>query len=98
MLRRRAGGVRGDAPVVSLIVAAIGGNALKTEEGTGAASEWFDALAQSLPPLIDLLAAGHRLVLTHGNGPQAPFAAVSTWWPSATRKSMIFTPRKVAFS
>ena len=55
---------------MSLIVAAIGGNALKSEDGAGAASEWFDALAQSLPPLLDLLAAGHRLVLTHGNGPQ----------------------------
>lgn len=48
---------------MSLIVAAIGGNALKTEDG--AASEWFDALTQSLPPLIDLLAAGHGLILTH---------------------------------
>ena len=55
---------------MSLIVAAIGGNALKSEDGAGAASEWFDALTQSLPPLIDLVAAGHGLVLTHGNGPQ----------------------------
>jgi len=55
---------------VSLIVAAIGGNALMKEDGGGSASEWFDALTQSLPPLIDLVAAGHGLVLTHGNGPQ----------------------------
>jgi carbamate kinase len=55
---------------MSLIVVAIGGNALRTEDGIGAASEWFDALAGSLPPVADLIAAGHRLVLTHGNGPQ----------------------------
>ena len=55
---------------MSLIVAAIGGNALMKEDGGDSASEWFDALTQSLPPLIDLVAAGHGLVLTHGNGPQ----------------------------
>lgn len=55
---------------MSLIVAAIGGNALRTEDGIGSPSEWFDALATALPPVIDLFAAGHRIVLTHGNGPQ----------------------------
>lgn len=55
---------------MSLVVAAIGGNALRTEDSVGAPTEWFDALAGSLPPLLDLLAAGHGLVLTHGNGPQ----------------------------
>jgi carbamate kinase len=55
---------------VSLIVAAIGGNALAPSDGVGAPSEWFDALARALPPLVDLVAAGHQLVLTHGNGPQ----------------------------
>jgi carbamate kinase len=55
---------------MTLVVAAIGGNALRTEEGIGAPSEWFAALSASLPPLLDLLAAGHGLVLTHGNGPQ----------------------------
>jgi carbamate kinase len=55
---------------MSLIVVAIGGNALRTEDGVGAPSEWFDALTQSLPPLVDLVVEGHRLVLTHGNGPQ----------------------------
>jgi carbamate kinase len=51
-------------------VAAIGGNALKTDDGVGASSEWFDALAVTLPPLLDLVQAGYALVLTHGNGPQ----------------------------
>lgn len=55
---------------MSLIIAAIGGNALRADDGVGAPSEWFDALAVTLPPLAELVAAGHRLVLTHGNGPQ----------------------------
>jgi carbamate kinase len=55
---------------MSLIVAAVGGNALVAREGVGAPTEWFDALAKALPPLVDLLVAGHRVVLTHGNGPQ----------------------------
>ncbi len=55
---------------MSLVVVAIGGNALRSDDGVGAPSEWFDALRLSLPPLVDLVAAGHRLVLTHGNGPQ----------------------------
>jgi carbamate kinase len=55
---------------MSLIVAAIGGNALKSDDGVGAPNEWFDALARTLPPLLDLMADGHQLVLTHGNGPQ----------------------------
>lgn len=55
---------------MSLIAVAIGGNALTTKEGTGAPSEWFEALARSLPPLVEVVAAGHGLVLTHGNGPQ----------------------------
>jgi len=38
-------------------------------EGSGA-QEWFAALERSLPPLVDLVRAGHDLVLTHGNGPQ----------------------------
>jgi carbamate kinase len=51
-------------------VVAIGGNALREPGGEDAPAEWLRALERSLPPLVDLVAAGFRLVLTHGNGPQ----------------------------
>ena len=53
-----------------LLVVAIGGNALREPGGQSTPDEWFRALGRSLPPLVDLVAAGFRLVLTHGNGPQ----------------------------
>lgn len=53
-----------------LIVVAIGGNALQMPGGSAGASEWFAALERNLPPLVDLVAQGYRLVLSHGNGPQ----------------------------
>jgi len=53
-----------------LIVVAIGGNALQMPGGSAGASEWFAALKRNLPPLVDLVAQGYRLVLSHGNGPQ----------------------------
>ena len=52
------------------LVVAIGGNALREPRGRAAPDEWFRALARSLPPLVELVGAGFRLVLTHGNGPQ----------------------------
>lgn len=53
-----------------LLVVAIGGNALREPGGLGTPDEWFRTLARSLPPLVDLVGAGFRLVLTHGNDPQ----------------------------
>jgi carbamate kinase len=51
-------------------VVGIGGNALREPGGQAAPEEWFHVLERSLPPLVELAAAGFRLVLTHGNGPQ----------------------------
>jgi carbamate kinase len=53
-----------------LVVVAIGGNALREPGGLAAPDEWFRALERALEPVVDLVAAGFRIVLTHGNGPQ----------------------------
>ena len=37
---------------MSLVVAAIGGNALTKEDGGGSASEWFDALTHGNGPQV----------------------------------------------
>lgn len=53
-----------------LIVIAIGGNALQGPGDSSGAGDWFAALGRTLPPLVDLVIQGYRLVLSHGNGPQ----------------------------
>ncbi len=54
---------------MSLIVIALGGNALQREGEASAKSqqEISDTTAEMLMPLIE---AGHKLVVVHGNGPQ----------------------------
>jgi len=51
-----------------LAVLAIGGNALSDPKGSERGSE--EILERVVGDAIDLLEAGHRLILTHGNGPQ----------------------------
>lgn len=53
------------------IVVALGGNAL-IEEGTeGTIEQQFENTRKSMSAIVGLVKAGHRVVLTHGNGPQA---------------------------
>ncbi len=53
------------------IVVALGGNAI-IEEGTeGTITQQFANTRKSLAAIIGMIAEGHRVVLTHGNGPQA---------------------------
>ena len=49
------------------VVVALGGNALG---GTGSVEEMRSSLESAALVLADLVADGHSLVLTHGNGPQ----------------------------
>ncbi len=52
-----------------IVVYAIGGNALSSPTGTDV-EESALTLAKVISDVIDLLEAGWRVVLTHGNGPQ----------------------------
>lgn len=53
-----------------LIVVALGGNAISLPEQQGNVDEQFENSRATARQLADLVDAGHRLVITHGNGPQ----------------------------
>ncbi|MGX6980239.1 carbamate kinase [Vagococcus elongatus] len=51
-----------------VIVIALGGNAILTEDPSAQGQQ--KTLAKSVKYLVDLIQQGYRLVITHGNGPQ----------------------------
>ncbi len=53
------------------IVIALGGNAIKQADESGTAEEQFKNVQTTCRQLASMLMYGHRLVITHGNGPQA---------------------------
>jgi carbamate kinase len=53
-----------------LVVVALGGNALVRADGDGSWGEAVRQMRRTAPALAEIVARGHRLVLTHGNGPQ----------------------------
>lgn len=52
------------------IVIALGGNAMTSSDGRARPEDQRAAIAEAAPPIADLVAAGHDVLLTHGNGPQ----------------------------
>ncbi|HET7328871.1 MAG TPA: carbamate kinase [Nocardioidaceae bacterium] len=54
-------------------VVAIGGNALLRGGGGATIAEQFDAARSLTVPLVEMVRAGWRIVVTHGNGPQVGF-------------------------
>jgi len=51
------------------IVVALGGNAIVKKGQRGTISEQFDNTIESLEHIIPLIKKGHRIIITHGNGP-----------------------------
>jgi carbamate kinase len=52
------------------IVVALGGNAISPAHAEGNIPEQFQTTRTTVRRLADVIAAGHNLVITHGNGPQ----------------------------
>jgi carbamate kinase len=52
------------------IVIALGGNAMTASDGRARVEDQQTAIAQAADPIADLVALGHEVLLTHGNGPQ----------------------------
>jgi carbamate kinase len=53
-----------------LILVAVGGNALIRAGQKGTAQEQFENAVETANAIVRLIRAGHKVVLTHGNGPQ----------------------------
>ena len=53
-----------------ITVIALGGNALTQRGQRGTFAEQYENLKMAATKLADLIDAGHKIVLTHGNGPQ----------------------------
>ncbi|MBN2798209.1 MAG: carbamate kinase [Deltaproteobacteria bacterium] len=56
-----------------LIVLAIGGNSLIRDKAHSSVPDQYQAVLQTATSIAALLRAGHRVVVTHGNGPQVGF-------------------------
>ena len=52
------------------VVIALGGNAMTSPDGSATPEAQHAAVARAAVPIAELVAAGHEVLLTHGNGPQ----------------------------
>jgi carbamate kinase len=52
------------------VVIALGGNAMVSPDGDATPAAQIAAIQSAAPAIADVIAAGHEVVITHGNGPQ----------------------------
>jgi carbamate kinase len=52
------------------VVIALGGNAMVGPDGSATPAAQIAAIQSAAPAIADVIAAGHEVVITHGNGPQ----------------------------
>jgi len=51
-------------------VIALGGNAMTSPDGSARPEDQRAAIRRAAGPIVDLVSAGHEVLVTHGNGPQ----------------------------
>ncbi|MCC6905757.1 MAG: carbamate kinase [Anaerolineae bacterium] len=56
-----------------LAVVAVGGNALIREKGRETLPDQYAAACLTMPYVVDMIASGWDVIVTHGNGPQVGF-------------------------
>lgn len=56
-----------------LAVVAVGGNALIREKGRESLPDQYAAACLTMPHVVEMIAAGWDVIVTHGNGPQVGF-------------------------
>jgi len=56
-----------------IAVVAVGGNALISDAAHASLQEQYDAVCVTAAHVVEMIAAGWNVVLTHGNGPQVGF-------------------------
>jgi carbamate kinase len=54
-------------------IVAFGGNALVTDAEHDSIPQQYETVSRTVPPLIDMVQQGWKLVVSHGNGPQVGF-------------------------
>ena len=52
------------------VLVALGGNAMTGPDGSATQKAQRHAIRRAMEPIADVVAAGHEVVITHGNGPQ----------------------------
>lgn len=58
---------------MSIAIVAFGGNALVTDAEHDSIPDQYDTVSRTVPPLLDMVEQGWKLVVSHGNGPQVGF-------------------------
>lgn len=56
-----------------LAVVAVGGNSLIIDKAHSTVADQYNAVASTMVHVADMIEAGYRVVVTHGNGPQVGF-------------------------
>ncbi|MGL5296286.1 MAG: carbamate kinase [Culicoidibacterales bacterium] len=72
------------------IVVALGGNALQAEGKPATAQSQLEVVTETVRHLVDIIEAGHELIIVHGNGPQVGRIVIQNELADVTTPAMPF--------